>query len=89
MEAEIGKYYETPDYISHTDTRKGAMNNIYHYVRSYMLDVYKRQLLTRQMNGDEAHDTYTVYDNYGNVRFVLPPLAADSLTAIQLSLIHI
>ena len=37
VEAEIGKYYETPDYISHTDTRKGAMNNIYHYVRSYML----------------------------------------------------
>ncbi len=36
------------------------------------------------MNGDEAHDTYTVYDNYGNVRFVLPPLAADSLTAVQL-----
>ena len=26
VEAEIGKYYETPDYISHTDTRKGAMN---------------------------------------------------------------
>lgn len=42
-----------------------------------------RTLLTRQMNGGEAHDTYTVYDNYGNVRFVLPPLAADSLTAIQ------
>ena len=37
VEAEIGKYYETPDYISHTDTRKGAMNTIYHYVRSYML----------------------------------------------------
>ncbi len=35
------------------------------------------------MNGDEAHDTYTVYDNYGNVRFVLPPLAADSLTVVQ------
>ena len=28
---------ETPDYISHTDTRKGAMNSVYHYVRSYML----------------------------------------------------
>ena len=42
-----------------------------------------RVLLTRQMNGGEAHDTYTVYDNYGNVRFVLPPLAADSLTAVQ------
>ena len=36
-EAEIGKYYETPWFISPTDTRKGAMNNIYHYVRSYML----------------------------------------------------
>ena len=42
-----------------------------------------RVLLTRQMNGGEAHDTYTVYDNYGNVCFVLPPLAADSLTAVQ------
>lgn len=42
-----------------------------------------RILLTRQMNGNEPHDTYTVYDNYGNVRFVLPPLAVDSLTAVQ------
>ena len=23
VEAEIGRYYETPDYISHTDIRKG------------------------------------------------------------------
>lgn len=37
VESEIGKYYESPDYISHTDTRKGVVNSIYHYVRSYML----------------------------------------------------
>ena len=37
VEAEIGKYYETPDYISHSDTRKGLMNRIYHEVRRYML----------------------------------------------------
>ena len=37
MEAEIGRYYETPDYISHSDTKKGAMNSVYHRVRSYML----------------------------------------------------
>lgn len=37
VEAEIGRYYETPDYISHSDTRKGAMNFIYHGVRRYML----------------------------------------------------
>ncbi len=35
-EAEIGKYYDTPDYISHTDTRKGIMNKIYHQVRQRM-----------------------------------------------------
>lgn len=37
VEAEIGRYYETPDYISHSDTRKGLMNRVYHCVRSYML----------------------------------------------------
>lgn len=38
VEAEIGRYYESPDYISHSDTRKGAMNTIYHWVRSLMLN---------------------------------------------------
>ena len=32
VEAEIGKYYETPDYISHSDTQKGLMNQVYHWV---------------------------------------------------------
>ena len=45
--AEIGKYYETPDYISHTDTRKGATNTVYHYVRSYMLG-RKARLVVRE-----------------------------------------
>ncbi len=37
VEKEIGKYYETPDYISHSDTRKGLMNEVYHLVRMRML----------------------------------------------------
>lgn len=37
VEAEIGKYYETPDYISHSDTKKGLMNRVYHIVRMRML----------------------------------------------------
>lgn len=37
VESEIGRYYETPDYISHSDTSKGLMNKVYHWVRSYML----------------------------------------------------
>lgn len=41
-EAKISDYYETPDYISHSDTKKGAMNRIYHYVRLYMLGLKAR-----------------------------------------------
>ncbi|MDO4756988.1 MAG: class I SAM-dependent methyltransferase [Parabacteroides sp.] len=37
VEAEIGRYYETPDYISHSNTRKGLMNRVYHWVRKWML----------------------------------------------------
>ena len=37
VEAKIGKYYETPDYISHSDTQKGMMNRVYHWVRQFML----------------------------------------------------
>ena len=37
VEAEIGRYYETPDYISHSDTHKGLMNRVYHWVRRVML----------------------------------------------------
>ncbi|WP_243349892.1 class I SAM-dependent methyltransferase [Parabacteroides sp. FAFU027] len=37
-EAFIGSYYETPDYISHTNTKKGIVNFLYHYARSFMLN---------------------------------------------------
>ncbi|PWG78248.1 RHS repeat domain-containing protein, partial [Pararcticibacter amylolyticus] len=40
-----------------------------------------RMVLSRRMNGTLPHDTYYVYDNYGNLSFVLPPLASDALTA--------
>jgi 2-polyprenyl-3-methyl-5-hydroxy-6-metoxy-1,4-benzoquinol methylase len=34
---EIGKYYQSQDYISHSDTRKGLMNQLYHFGRTMML----------------------------------------------------
>lgn len=46
VEAEIGRYYETPDYISHSDTHKGLMNRVYHRVRKYMLS-RKAKLIKR------------------------------------------
>ncbi len=34
----ISSYYDSPDYISHSNTRKGLVNSIYHWVRSLMLN---------------------------------------------------
>ena len=53
-EAEIGRYYETPDYISHSDTKKGAMNRLYHWVRRYMLK-RKAKLVMRVTHRKEGH----------------------------------
>ena len=40
-----------------------------------------RILLSRVMDGEVMLDTYYVYDNYGNLRMVLPPEASDLLTS--------
>lgn len=36
-EETIGPYYQSEEYISHSNTSKGLVNNIYHKVRNYML----------------------------------------------------
>ena len=48
-EKEIGRYYETPDYISHSDTKKGIVNRVYHYARHHMLKRKARLVM------NEAH----------------------------------
>lgn len=45
-EKEIGKYYESPKYISHSNTAKGFTNKVYHLVRKIMLR-NKRRLVER------------------------------------------
>ncbi len=52
VEAEIGRYYESPDYISHSDTHKGLMNRVYHYVRSYMLQ--RKAKLVEKASGKKS-----------------------------------
>jgi RHS repeat-associated protein len=44
-------------------------------------------ILQRQMNGNTKHDTYFVYDNFGNLRFMVPPLASDgaSISTVNLN----
>jgi len=36
-EEEIGKYYDSPDYISHSDSSQGLTNRLYHLFRKLML----------------------------------------------------
>ena len=36
-EKEIGHYYESSDYISHSNTNKGLTNKLYHIARNFML----------------------------------------------------
>jgi 2-polyprenyl-3-methyl-5-hydroxy-6-metoxy-1,4-benzoquinol methylase len=45
-EDEIYKYYESDDYISHSDTTIGIVNKIYHFIRQFML-FRKRRLINR------------------------------------------
>lgn len=68
VEAEIGRYYETPDYISHSDTKKGAMNAIYHRVRQYMLNSKARLVMrvSRCLSGGRLLDVGTGTGYFAN-----------------------
>ena len=35
--SSIGKYYQSNDYISHSDSKEGIINRLYHYVRNFTL----------------------------------------------------
>ncbi|MEM9023751.1 MAG: hypothetical protein AAGB22_08410, partial [Bacteroidota bacterium] len=45
-EDTIGPYYESEDYISHSDTRQGLVNRLYHTARTFMLRS-KQRLVTQ------------------------------------------
>ncbi len=42
--AEIGKYYQSEDYVSHTDSNKGIINQLYHFVRKRTLKKKQQQV---------------------------------------------
>jgi SAM-dependent methyltransferase len=45
----IVKYYQSEDYVSHTETRKGLVNRLYHAVRTHTLQ-QKRKLVSGQVH---------------------------------------
>ncbi len=50
---EIGAYYQSENYISHSDTSKGLVNSLYHKVRNHTLHSKKRLVLnsTQKQSG--------------------------------------
>lgn len=53
VESEMGRYYETPDYISHSDSKKGVVNELYHVIRKHML-TRKAKLISRALGKDSG-----------------------------------
>ncbi len=53
-EAEAGKYYQSEDYISHSNTKKGIVNSLYQVARKFTL---KRKLkLVTKVSGKQSGD---------------------------------
>ncbi len=48
-QSSIGKYYQSENYISHTDTRKGLVNSLYHIIRKKTL--HQKQRLVEKFTG--------------------------------------
>lgn len=55
IEKEIGKYYESDEYVSHSNTSKGIVNFLYQKVRNFTLD-QKVGLLRRLSTGKKLLD---------------------------------
>lgn len=45
--SDLGRYYESEEYVSHSNTSKGIVNTLYQFVRKYTL-VKKLQLINKQ-----------------------------------------
>ena len=49
---EIGKYYQSEEYVSHNDSRKGLVNLLYQTIKSYSL--YKKERLVARLCGKKG-----------------------------------
>lgn len=53
-EYHIGRYYQSEEYVSHSNTGKGIVNSVYHLVRKYMLG-QKRKLIEKVSKNHLGH----------------------------------
>ena len=56
----IGRYYDSPDYISHSDSKTGLINRLYHFFRKQMLG--KKVNLVAKQVGPRLKDNIRILD---------------------------
>ncbi len=74
----IGNYPASSLYVTSVKDEEG--NTSYEFE-----DKFGQLILSRQINDGVFHDTYYIYDYYGNKRAVLPPAAVDKLLSTSQS----
>jgi len=62
-EKDSGRYYQSDEYISHSDTGKGLMNTIYHIARRWMLSGKYR--LLKEVSGTEQSSVLDIGSGTG------------------------
>ncbi len=66
---EIGKYYASENYVSHSDTQEGLVNKLYHNIRKITLIAKKSLIDTNQGSTFTGNGTATT-NNKGEFVFV-------------------
>ena len=69
---DIGKYYQSENYISHSDTSTGLINNLYHRVRKRTLIRKKKLMEAKELYGIEPMKADEIYN--------LSPATFDAIT---------
>lgn len=73
--------------LSKTSTKDENWTSTQTHLKDHTTEEFKNKsgqvILKRTYNDNAAHDTYYVYDNYGNLTYVLPPLMNASTTALD------
>lgn len=84
---EYGSNYFDPNQLYKTVTKDenwdANLNGTDHTTEEFK-DKEGRVVLKRTYNQGDAHDTFYVYDQYGNLTYVIPPLVSDVTDSQQL-----
>ncbi|NER16774.1 DUF6443 domain-containing protein [Spongiivirga citrea] len=82
-----GNSYYNPGELSKTITRDENYTSGLDHTTEEFKDKLGRVVLKRTYESEMQHDTYYVYDDYGNLTYVLPPKVdtTDGVSAIELS----